>query len=202
MATSPSVSSPSLSTSRPGSLHDLLSPHDDDDDYDSHVPSVPVETLVEHLLAAKRALSSSMTLVLRGTELAASARRLHEEATVLGAQTAFLRAGISAQGCLLARARRSMGRAYDGGKRGFRSLIRTLDAANGRLQQTMDMLRGTVVDAVFRPKGEAPRNLLDFVDENSVDGMREAVKDSIAELQVCFFSCGFAAARLRKMAAC
>jgi len=182
MATSPSAASSSRSVSRPSSLHVLPSPPDDDDD--DHGPVVPVEALVEHLLVAKRALSSSMTLILRGTELAASARSLHEEATVLGAQTAFLRAGISAQGRLLMRARRSMGRAYDGGKRGFRLLIRTLDAANERLQRTMDMLRGTVVESVFRPKGEPPRNLLDFVDEKSVDGMREAVKESIGELQV------------------
>src|SRR5512142_2126154 len=104
MATSPSAASSSRSVSRPSSLHNASPPDDEDDD---HGPSIPVETLVEHLLAAKRALSSSMTLILRGTELAASARSLHEEAAVLGAQTAFLRAGISAQGRLLMRARRS-----------------------------------------------------------------------------------------------
>jgi autophagy-related protein 17 len=145
--------------------------------------SVAVETLVEHLLAAKRSLSS-MTLVLRANDLSTHARQLHEESVILSAQTAFVKKGIDDQTKLLLRVRRNMIRTYDAGKREFKHIIKTLDSANGKLENTIDMLRHTTVDSVFRPPGEAPKNLLDFVDENQVHGMRDALKGSIAELQV------------------
>src|SRR3569833_594736 len=172
MATPQSAASSPRSASRPSSLHPPVSADD-----------VPIEALVEHLLAAKRALSS-MDLVLRGNELATEARHLYEESTILEAQTAFLRRGVSEQARLLLRVRKGMSRAYDAGRREFKTVIKTLDAANGKLERTMEMLRQTVVAAVFRPEGEEPRNLLDFVDENSVDEMRNSLKESIAELQV------------------
>ncbi len=122
---------------------------------------MPAETLVEHLLAAKRALSS-MNQVLLGNDLATQARRLHEEAAVMAAQTAFLERGMGEQVKVLQRMRSKMSRAYDAGRRDFKALIRTLDAANGRLEHTMDMLRATIVEPVFRPPGEGPRNLLEI----------------------------------------
>lgn len=85
---------------------------------------------------------------------------------------------------VLVRMRASMGRAYSAGQHNFRSLIRTLDAANGQLEHTMAILRATTVAAIFRPEGEAPRNLLDFVDETGVEALQNAIKESIAELQV------------------
>jgi autophagy-related protein 17 len=64
------------------------------------------------------------------------------------------------------------------------SVIRTLDAANARLESTMDILRTTMVEATFRPEKEEPRSLLDFVDEQAVQTMRDALKESIRESQV------------------
>jgi autophagy-related protein 17 len=145
---------------------------------------VPVEVLVEHLLAAKRSLSS-ITLVLRANELATHGRQLHEEAVILSAQSAFLRRGISEQVRILTRVRRGMKVAYDAKTREFRHLLKTLDGANGRLESTMAMLRNTPIEAVFRPAGEEQKSLLDFVDEKSVDRMRNALKESIGELTVC-----------------
>ena len=147
--------------------------------------AVPVEVLVEHLLAAKRSLSS-IALVLRGHELATRARQLHEEAVILSAQTAFLKRGINEQVRLLLRVRRGMKVAYDAKTREFRHLIKTLDGANGRLEGVVKMLRDTLVEAVFRPAGEERKSLMDFVDEGIADNLREALKGSIAELQVCF----------------
>lgn len=185
-----SASSSSPSNSRDGdSLHagggGPDNHHQPDRQHGGHNASspVPVEVLVEYLLAAKRALSS-MTLVLRANDLTTHARQLHEESVILRAQTAFLRKGINEQRRLLNRVRRSMIRTYDAGKKEFKHIIRTLDLANEKLETTMDMLRSTTVDPVFRPPGEEPKNLLDFVDENQVHGMREALKESIAELQV------------------
>ncbi|ROV90656.1 hypothetical protein VMCG_10015 [Cytospora schulzeri] len=187
MATSPNLaSSTSPANSRHGSSLQAGGPNDHldygDDDAAAAAASVAVETLVEHLLAAKRSLSS-MTLVLRANDLSTHARQLHEESVILGAQTAFLKKGINDQTKLLLRVRRSMIRTYDAGKREFKHIIKTLDSANGKLENTIDMLRHTTVDSVFRPSGEEPKNLLDFVDENQVHGMRDALKGSIAELQ-------------------
>lgn len=48
----------------------------------------------------------------------------------------------------------------------------------------MDILRSTMVEAAFRPEDEEPRSLLDFVDEQGVEGMRDAVKESIRDAKV------------------
>lgn len=180
-ASSSSSSSPRTHSHQPSRSPSLEAPPHDpgpDDDND-----VPVEVLVEHLLAAKRSLSS-ISLVLRGHELATAARQLHEDAVVLSAQTAFLRRGVAEQLRVLLRVRRGMKLAYDAKAREFRHLIKTLDGANSRLEATMTMLRDTPVEALFRPAGEGRKSLMDFVDEKSVERMREALKESIAELQV------------------
>lgn len=67
---------------------------------------------------------------------------------------------------------------------GIQAVIKTLDAANSRLETTMDILRSTMVEAAFRPKDEEPRSLLDFVDEQGVETMRDALKESIREAKV------------------
>jgi autophagy-related protein 17 len=48
----------------------------------------------------------------------------------------------------------------------------------------MDVLRSTMVEAAFRPRHEEPRSLLDFVDEQGVETMRDALKESIRESKV------------------
>ncbi|KAI1384767.1 autophagy-related protein 17 [Hypoxylon trugodes] len=146
------------------------------------VESVPVENLVQHLLDAKRSLSS-VGLVVRANDLVTLARRSHEESVILTAQSRFLRQGINDQVRLLHRLRRSMNRTYDDGKREFKQIIKALDAANSRLQDTMNTLRSQIVDSAFRPTGESKKNLLDFVDESQVDGIRDALKENIQALQ-------------------
>jgi autophagy-related protein 17 len=63
-------------------------------------------------------------------------------------------------------------------------VIKTLDAANARLENTMDALRSTMVEAAFRPKEESPRSLLDFVDEHGVETVRDGLKESIRASKV------------------
>jgi autophagy-related protein 17 len=180
MATSRPASS-AEPRSRPVSYHDPVSPEFED-------PIVPAEVLVRHLLAAKQSLSS-MALVLRANDLATHARQMHEESVILGAQTGFLRQLMADEVRLLRKLRRGMGHAYDRGAREFQQLLVTLDAAHEKLEQTMRMLRETRVEPVFRPPGEEAKCLMDFVDENSVEGMRDALKGSIAELQVSADAC-------------
>ncbi|CAJ2509757.1 Uu.00g056570.m01.CDS01 [Anthostomella pinea] len=171
-STSSSSSASSQSASRPSSSHVIPGSAD----------LVPVETLVLHLLDAKRSLSS-VRLVLRANELVHSARRAHEESAILSAQAQFLRKGINEQGRLLNRVRKSLIRTYEDGKREFKQVIKTLDATNSRLEDTMNILRGRIIEGAFRPAGEEKRNLLDFVDELQVDTMVHALKENIQALQ-------------------
>lgn len=122
--------------------------------------------------------------MLRANELVHNARVAHEESVVLAAQSSFLRRGISDQVRILLRIRKSMIRTYDSGKRESKQVYRSLDAANSRLENTMAVLRKRIVDKAFRPPGEEPRDLLDFVDEAQVDAMRDALKENIVALQV------------------
>lgn len=147
-------------------------------------PVISIDTLVNHLLVSKRSLSS-MNLVLRANELATAARAAHEEAALLAAQTSFIRGSVADQMAILARVRRGLDATYEWGKRDFKTLVRAMDEVDAQLGATMKMLRGTDVHGALRPAGdEERRNLLDFVDENSVHGMRDAMKKSIQELQV------------------
>lgn len=81
-----------------------------------------------------------------------------------------------------------MNKTYDSGKREFKQVIKNLDAANGQLETTMNVLRDRIVESTFRPKGEEKRSLLDFVDIAHVETMRSALKDNIAALKVRFLS--------------
>lgn len=145
---------------------------------------MPIDTLVNHLLAAKRSLSS-MNLVLRANDIANHARASHEDASLLAAQSGFMRTAILDQSTILVRLRRTLQDTYDWGKKDFRRLVRAMDEADGALEGTMVSLRATVVQSALRPTGEEKKKtLLDFVDEESVHGMREAMKKSIEELQV------------------
>ncbi|KAJ4198438.1 autophagy protein 17 [Fusarium falciforme] len=153
-----------------------------DDNADPNMPSISIDTLVNHLLVAKRSLSS-MTLVLRANEIATAARQSHEDVAILAAQAGFLRTSILDQAAILVRVRRSLQGTYDWGKKDFKKLVKSMDLADGELGHTMEMLQSTSVESVFRPKGEERRTLLDFIDEGGVHGMRETMKKSIQELQ-------------------
>lgn len=148
-----------------------------------HDDPVSVERLVEYLLAAKRSLSS-MQHVLRANDLATHARQAHEEACILSAQTALLQQMITRQCTLLKRVRRSLKNTHNAGKRDFSSIVRTMDATNEKLEETISFLRDTPVERAFRPETEQPRSLMDFVDEQGVHRLVEALKKSLGDLQV------------------
>jgi autophagy-related protein 17 len=125
-----------------------------------------------------------MNLVLHANQLATHARSAHEDTVILTAQTGFLRNSIIDQVSILVRLRRSLQVTYDWGTRDFKKLVREMDETDAKLDGTMKMLRNTTVQSGLRPRGEAKKSLLDFVDEVSVHGMREAMKRSIEALQV------------------
>jgi autophagy-related protein 17 len=147
------------------------------------VDSISIDTLVDYLFLAKRSLST-MTLVLRAHDIANDARQSHEHVAILAAQSGFLRTSTLDQAAILVRVRRSLQSTYAWGKKDFKKLVKSMDLVDGELEHTMEMLRDTGVEGVFRPKGEERRSLLDFIDEGGVHGVREAMKKSIQELQV------------------
>ena len=102
----------------------------------------------------------------------------------LGAQAEFLRRGIAQQTRLLLRTRRSLTRTYESGKREFKQVIKLLDATNARLEETMGVLRSRMVECAFRPPGEARKSLLDFLDVDQVETVRNSLKENIGALQV------------------
>lgn len=125
-----------------------------------------------------------MQLVLRANDLVHLARQAHEESVILTAQSRFLRRGISDQVRLLLRLRRNLDRTHDISKREFDRIIKNLDTTDGRLEATMNVLRGRIVESAFRPDGEEKKNLLDFVDEGQVNSLRDTLKENLGTLQV------------------
>ena len=73
-------------------------------------------------------------------------------------------------------------------------MVRDLDEAEGRLRETLDRLRETIVEAKLRPEGEEGRSLLSFVDEGSVEesmkGTRAVVEGAGGEVAKFERACG------------
>jgi autophagy-related protein 17 len=144
-------------------------------------PSVSIESLVEHLLAAKRALSS-MTAALRANELVTQARAEHEDAAILAAHAGFIRRAISDQLGLLARMRQSFQVTYNSRRRRFTKLTTAMDAAHDRLNGAIDELRGTTVKEAVRPAGEPPKSLLEYMDYAEVDTLVKEMQQALVAL--------------------
>jgi autophagy-related protein 17 len=107
--------SPDESTSR---SQTSLSPSNSQSHSESH-PDVSLQTLVSHLLASKRSLSSIDT-VWRANEIVTAARAALEESVILGARTDFLRNGISGQVKILKKVRGGVEGVYKDGQRDFK----------------------------------------------------------------------------------
>lgn len=143
---------------------------------DNQLPQL--DTLISHLVAAKRSLSS-INHVWRANEIVTSARSALEETVVLSARTGFLRRGLNNQLRLLYSVRTEVQEISLRGRSEFSSILKSLDAADARLRRTLDSLRETIVHASFRPEGEEPKSLHDFVDERGVEELHTALKSSI-----------------------
>jgi autophagy-related protein 17 len=79
---------------------------------------VALDTLVSHLLASKRSLSS-ISNVWRANEIVTSARAALEESVILSARTIFLRDGISEQVKILMKVRGGIENVYKEGQKEF-----------------------------------------------------------------------------------
>lgn len=143
---------------------------------DDQLPQL--DTLISHLVSAKRSLSS-INHVWRANEIVTAARSALEETVVVSARTGFLRRGLNNQLRLLYSVRTEAQEISLRGRSEFSSILKSLDVADVRLRKTLDSLRETIVHASFRPEGEDPKSLHDFVDERGVEELHSALKSSI-----------------------
>lgn len=137
-----------------------------------------LDTLISHLVAAKRSLSS-INHVWRANEIVTAARLALEESVVVSSRTSFLRRGLNNQLRLLYDVRSEVEQVSHRGREDFADALKSLDAADARLRTTLDLLRNTIVHASFRPKDEEPKSLHDFVDERGVEELHTTMKSSI-----------------------
>jgi autophagy-related protein 17 len=137
-----------------------------------------LDTLISHLVAAKRSLSS-INHVWRANEIVTAARSALEESVIVSSRTGFLRRGLNNQLRLLYDVRSEVEHISHRGRQDFSDALKSLDAADARLRTTIDLLRNTIVHASFRPKDEEPKSLHDFVDERGVEELSAAMKSSI-----------------------
>ncbi|PLB55908.1 APG17-domain-containing protein [Aspergillus steynii IBT 23096] len=167
----------SLSESSSGSGGAPSAPGPDpSDDRDASMPQLA--TLINHLVAAKRSLSS-INHVWRANEIVTAARATLEESVVVSARTGFLRRGLNNQLRLLYNVRTEVEDVSLRGRSEFAGVLKSLDAADARLRKTLNLLRDTIVHASFRPGDEEPKSLHDFVEERGVEELHAALKHSI-----------------------
>lgn len=140
--------------------------------------SAPLESLVSHLLASKRSLSS-INHVYRANELVTSTRKSLETSVITSARIEFVRSGIDSQVRILARVRNNTEGVAKESATEFEVVVQDLNTADERLRETLNQLRGTVVEASLRPGEEGRRSLLDYVDESGVAGLMATIKGSM-----------------------
>ncbi|MCJ1334041.1 autophagy protein 17 [Thelotrema lepadinum] len=137
-----------------------------------------LDTLVPHLLAAKRSLSC-VEYVSRANDLVTSTRQALETHTILTARTIFIGNGCKAQISTLDHVyEHDKNIAREAGD-DFHEVIDKLDAAESKLRNTLDLLRSTLVDSKLRHEGEEPKYLADFVDETGVQTLMDNIRQSI-----------------------
>ncbi|RAL13837.1 autophagy-related protein 17 [Aspergillus homomorphus CBS 101889] len=141
--------------------------------------SIPqLDTLISHLVAAKRSLSS-INHAWRANEIVTAARSALEESVIVSARTSFLRRGLNNQLRLLRSVRSEVEEISLRGRSEFAGVLKDLDAADARLRKTLGLLQETIVHSSFRPSGEDQKSLHDFVDERGVDELHAALRASI-----------------------
>lgn len=114
--------------------------------------SSPLDTLISHLLASKKSLSTIHD-VQRANDLCTSTRTALEQTAITTARTSFLRSGITSQVSVLQHVHQNTSSTARQVKSEFESVIRDLDEADARLGATLEQLSGTFVEAKLRPEG-------------------------------------------------
>jgi autophagy-related protein 17 len=151
---------------------------------------VTIETLISHLVAAKRSLSSIHN-VHRANNIISEARSTVESTAALIARTTYLRRSLLSQLKILRGIQFELeGNAY-AVKVEFQNVIKDLDRAEARLAQGIEVLQQTKIDDAFKA---APANIAeevsctkntlhDFVEEQPVENLKSVMKNVIDGVQ-------------------
>ena len=137
-----------------------------------------LDTLVSHLLAAKRALSC-VAHVSKANDIVTSTRLALESHTVTAAKTRFLRKGSISQIDILTQLRAKKRLIVETSSQEFERIMQSLDVVEKGLQKTLDTLKATVVDLKLRPDATEEKSLVDFVDDSGIYGLFNSLKASI-----------------------
>lgn len=65
------------------------------------------------------------------------------------------------------------------GRAEFEAVVKDLDGADERLRDTLEKLRSTIVETGLRPEEEERRSLLDFMNEEGVEGLVGVIKEGL-----------------------
>ncbi|KAL8946865.1 MAG: hypothetical protein Q9222_006793 [Ikaeria aurantiellina] len=145
--------------------------------HDAFPISTPLETLVSHLVASKRSLSS-IEHVLRANEIVTATRIHLEESVITSARTSFLHAGIKTQLNVLEHVHAHSKAVEIEGADEYEMVMSNVHEADQRLRRTLDRLRSTMVEGCLGSQSEQRKSLLDFVDEGGVDSLLITVRHS------------------------
>ena len=153
---------------------------------------IPVESLISHLVAAKRSLSS-IHLVHRATTILSEARSSVESTAALLARTTYLRRSLLSQLKILRSIQFELEGAANAIQLGFQNVVKELDTAERKLASTIELLQQTKIEEAFRSTiGQPPERLdappgkdtlHDFVEEKPVQNLKIAMKDIIDTVQ-------------------
>ncbi|KAL8955062.1 MAG: hypothetical protein Q9183_006806, partial [Haloplaca sp. 2 TL-2023] len=136
-----------------------------------------LDSLVSHLVASKRSLSS-IEHVYRANEIVTLARAHLETSVITCSRTSFIQAAITSQLRTLDYVHEHSKAVELEGAEEYREVLRTVEEADQRLNDTLNHLRTTMVETSLRPETDQRKSLLDFVDESGVDQLLSSVQAS------------------------
>lgn len=154
-----------------------------------HNPSsdISIDTLISHLVASKRSLSS-IALVQNATTILSDARSALESTTVLAARSTYLRRSLASQAKILKGVQYELEASIHTIGQDFRGVLQQLDRTDKKLHTTIMILLATQVEDGFKTKlnsgsdpdaavAEDGKNTLhDFVDDQPVEELKENLK--------------------------
>ena len=154
---------------------------------------ISIETLISHLVASKRSLSS-INNVHRATTILSEARTSVESTAALLARTTYLRKSLVSQLKILRSIQFELEGAAHAIQLEFQNTIKELDRAERKLARTVDFLRQTRIEDAFKAtpstqieqasQATPPKDSLhDFIDDQPVESLRTAMKTVIDAVQ-------------------
>jgi autophagy-related protein 17 len=158
-------------------------------------PTSQLESLIAHLLASKRSLSS-IHHVHHATTILSRARADLESTTILTARTKFLQRSLASQSKILRGVQFELEDVVHSSQVEFSSILKELDDAGKKLEKTVLNLKSTKIEPGFRAadlrasgvledetETETKETLHDFVDVAPVEELKDNLKSSIDEVQ-------------------